>query len=66
MIEVVSHTNYSEVKLMLYDLNNDFSNCLKLLMSGRDANRRLKFSLKSSEKEIDGFEWLKNRHENLD
>lgn len=66
MIEVVSHTNYSEVKLMLYDLNNDFSNCLKLLMSGRDTNRRLKFSLKSNGGEIDGFEWLKNRHENLD
>jgi len=51
---------------MLYDLNNDFSNCLKLLMSGRDTDRRLKFSLKSNGGEIDGFEWLKNRHENLD
>jgi len=31
-LEAVNHTNYLDVKLILYDLNNDYLNCLRLFM----------------------------------
>ena len=66
MLEAVNHTNYLDVKLILYDLNNDYLNCLRLFMQSRDDKQRPKLSVKTNKGEIDGFEWIQNRFESLD
>ena len=66
MLEAATRTNFLDVKLILYDLNNDYLNCLKLFMQNKDEKKRPKLSVKTKKGEIDGFEWIRNRYESLD
>lgn len=64
MLEAVEKTEFSDVKLILYDLNNDYSNCMKLFMNSE--RQRPTLSVKTNKGEIDGFEWIQNRYMGLD
>ena len=66
MLEAATCTNFLDVKLILYDLNNDYLNCLKLFMQNKDEKKKPKLSVKTKKGEIDGFEWIRNRYESLD
>jgi hypothetical protein len=64
MLEAVERTDFSDVKLILYDLNNDYSKCMRLFMSNERQKPTL--SVKTNKGEIDGFEWIQNRYLGLD
>lgn len=38
LINVAEHTQFQNLKLMLYDLNQDYLKCLKLLLQKKENN----------------------------
>lgn len=66
MLLAVKQTDFLDVKLILYDMNNDYLNCLKLFMQNKDGSQKPKLTVKTNKGEIDGFEWIENRYTSLD